>query len=54
MNKQLHFVLPCMLLVTMGSYCETDVIDDPGFQFWCGEELCEWDLEEGEIRKVAT
>ncbi len=54
MNKRLHFVLPCMLLVTMGSYCETDVIDDPGFQFWCGEELCEWDLEEGEIRKVAT
>ncbi len=34
--------------------CETDVIDDVGFQLWCGEQLCNWILEEGEIRKVST
>jgi hypothetical protein len=34
--------------------CETDLVDDPGFQLWCGEQLCAWDLEEGEIQKVPT
>jgi hypothetical protein len=47
------FILP-VLLVTMGSYCEVDVIDDPGFQFWCGETLCAWTVEEGAVRKVPT
>ena len=41
------------LLSTAGT-CETDLIEDAGFQLWCGERLCDWDLEEGEIRKVAT
>jgi len=47
-----------LLLVMAGlvsaATCETDLIDDPGFQLWCGEQLCAWDLEEGEIRKVPT
>jgi len=34
--------------------CETDVIDDAGFQLWCGVELCEWELLEGEIERVST
>lgn len=34
--------------------CETDIIDDAGFQLWCGSRLCVWDTEQGEILKVAT
>lgn len=34
--------------------CETDVVDDTGFQLWCGESLCSWVVEEGEIGKVST
>jgi hypothetical protein len=27
---------------------------DPGYDLWCGEELCAWKIERGEIRRVAT
>ena len=47
------FLLAAALLSTAAT-CETDLIEDAGFQLWCGERLCAWDLEEGEIRKVAT
>ncbi len=30
------------------------VIRDPGFDLWCGEELCAWKVTRGEIRRVAT
>jgi hypothetical protein len=28
--------------------------DDPGFDDWCGDHLCHWDLTEGSIQKVPT
>jgi hypothetical protein len=34
--------------------CETDLLEDSGFQYWCGEQLCEWDTIEGEIDRVST
>jgi hypothetical protein len=43
-----------MVGLVSAATCDTDLIDDPGFQLWCGEQLCAWDLEEGEIRKVPT
>ncbi|MEM8606064.1 MAG: hypothetical protein AAGF92_03115 [Myxococcota bacterium] len=42
------------LLLTGAADCELDVVADPGFQFWCGEELCEWDRTEGNIARVPT
>lgn len=27
---------------------------DPGYDLWCGEDLCAWKLERGEIERVAT
>lgn len=54
MNRLTRLFLLPAILVTMGSYCETDIIDDPGFQFWCGERPCEWDIEEGEVRQVPS
>src|SRR5688572_1125478 len=30
------------------------VLRDPGFDLWCGEELCAWKLTAGDIRKVPT
>jgi len=47
-------LLLLMVGLVSAATCETDLIDDPGFQLWCGEQLCAWDLEEGEIRKVPT
>jgi hypothetical protein len=54
MNRFVLIVLMPVFLVTMGNYCETDLIDDPGFQFWCGEELCAWQLEAGAVRKAPS
>lgn len=31
-----------------------EVIEDPGFDAWCGSELCNWTLEAGQIRRAAT
>lgn len=46
-------VLPLFFGIA-GPSCEYDVVEDPGFQFWCGDELCEWDTVEGEIERVPT
>ncbi len=42
--------LSCALFATG---CD-DVISDPNFHTWCGDQLCSWKLESGEIRKAAT
>ncbi|MGB8224684.1 MAG: hypothetical protein WCF10_18990 [Polyangiales bacterium] len=54
MNRMTLLVLVPLFLVTMGNYCGPDIIDDAGFQFWCGDQLCAWTLEEGAVRKVTT
>jgi hypothetical protein len=30
------------------------IISDAGFDHWCGDKLCFWDLERGQIRQVPT
>ncbi|HUS28028.1 MAG TPA: hypothetical protein VMZ53_05950 [Kofleriaceae bacterium] len=30
------------------------VLRDPGFDLWCGEQLCAWKLERGEVKRVPT
>ncbi len=34
--------------------CGTDLLDDAGFDLWCGKALCNWEIESGAVRKVAT
>ncbi|MEM7135668.1 MAG: hypothetical protein AAF500_03765 [Myxococcota bacterium] len=46
-------VLPLFFGIAAPS-CEYDVLEDPGFQFWCGDSLCEWETLEGEIQRVPT
>lgn len=31
-----------------------EILEDPGFDLWCGDRLCYWQLERGEIAQVAT
>ena len=38
----------------LGSTDCGQVIRDPGFDLWCGDQLCAWKLERGDIKKVAT
>jgi hypothetical protein len=39
-------------LALTGAACPLD--DDPGFDDWCGDHLCHWNLVEGQIAKAPT
>jgi hypothetical protein len=34
--------------------CPGQLIDDRGFDLWCGDQLCSWQLDRGEIARVPT
>jgi hypothetical protein len=36
------------------SSCGEDLLADPGFDLWCGEDLCSWEVEQGQVEKVPT
>ena len=48
------FLLAAAALASMGATDCGQIIDDSGFDLWCGPDLCEWQVEAGEIRKVPT
>jgi hypothetical protein len=48
---------PYLLLLVGLQIGATDcgqIITDRGFDLWCGDQLCHWKLETGEIERVAT
>lgn len=53
-----RLVRPLLMLAAMplfiGAECEQPLVMDSGFDVWCGETLCDWQLDEGTIAKVAT
>ncbi|HET6147611.1 MAG TPA: hypothetical protein VFH68_08765 [Polyangia bacterium] len=44
--------LALALLAVLAGGCPLD--DDPGFDDWCGDRLCRWQVAEGSIRKAPT
>jgi hypothetical protein len=38
----------------MGAECEEPLVQDSGFDLWCGDSLCAWQVDEGAIAKVPT
>jgi hypothetical protein len=48
------FLAAVLMTQTGTNECTGDVVHDPGFDVWCGDELCSWEVEKGEVRKVAT
>ncbi|MBA3451691.1 MAG: hypothetical protein H0T42_01185 [Deltaproteobacteria bacterium] len=51
--------LPLSLLIVaaftqVGATNCGSIINDPGFELWCGEELCSWKLVRGEVRQATT
>ena len=41
-------------VASMGATDCGQIIDDAGFDLWCGPNLCAWQVEAGSIRRVAT
>ena len=38
----------------MGSECEKPLVKDSGFDLWCGDTLCAWQVDEPAVAKVPT
>ena len=38
----------------MAPGCNGDVLSDPTFHLWCGEQLCTWKTDAGSVRRVPT
>jgi hypothetical protein len=53
MNR-LYLLAALVLGSTLPACFETDVIDDAGFQIWCGDTLCAWTVEQGQVLRVPT
>ena len=49
----LVFVFAALACVIFATGCD-DIIKDPNFHTWCGDQLCSWKPESGEIRKAPT
>src|ERR1043166_2886912 len=38
----------------LGSTDCGQVLRDPGFDLWCGDSLCAWKIERGDVQRVPT
>src|SRR4051812_606928 len=47
-------ILFVALLGSLLAGCETNLIDNPSFDRWCGEDLCDWTTEAGKIERVGS
>lgn len=53
LRRILVLVFAAFACVLFATGCE-DIISDPNFHTWCGDQLCSWKLESGQIRKAPT
>ena len=54
-----RFFPSCLVFVAAASQlgasdCDGGITRDPGFDLWCGDSLCAWKLERGDVRRVPT
>jgi len=51
--RRLAVVLACALACALVAACD-DLVLDPTFKTWCGDALCAWKLDSGQIRRAPT
>ena len=54
MNARMRMFLMPALLLGVQSCGPEDILSNAGMDLWCGDELCGWELEQGDVAKVAT
>ncbi|HEY0252846.1 MAG TPA: hypothetical protein VGC41_15025 [Kofleriaceae bacterium] len=52
--KASSILFAALALSQMGATDCGGVLRDPGFDLWCGDGLCAWKTERGDVKKVAT
>ena len=50
--------IPLLVIAVAASQCGAtdcgEVVRDPGFDLWCGDQLCSWKIARGDVRQVPT
>ena len=41
-------------VLTLGSCGDRDLLNNPGFDLWCGDELCNWEVASGAVSPAPT
>jgi len=54
MRKLINILFITAIAMQLGATDCGSVIRDSGFDLWCGEQLCAWKVERGEVKRVAT
>jgi hypothetical protein len=54
MRKPIHLLFLAAVASQAGNTNCGEALRDPGYDLWCGEELCAWKRERGEIKRVPT
>ena len=52
--KQLSFVVLGLAATQLGATDCGQVLRDPGFDLWCGDDLCSWKVVRGDVRRAPT
>ena len=47
------FLVMTLLCGIFATGCD-DILSDPNFHTWCGDQLCSWKLDSGQIRRAPT
>ncbi len=52
----LELTLALLGITVLSGYssCGEDILGDPGFDMWCGDQLCSWEVEQGSVERVPT
>lgn len=55
MKKSIYtFAFAAAAMSQLGSTDCGQVVRDPGFDLWCGDQLCAWKVERGDVKNVPT
>ncbi len=54
MRKLTNILFLAVLATQLGNTNCGQALRDPGYDLWCGDDLCAWKVERGEIKRVAT
>lgn len=56
MKTRVKRLAPLLAIASLGasSSCSGDLIGDPSFDLWCGDALCNWEVEAGSVQRVPT
>ncbi|HEU4536648.1 MAG TPA: hypothetical protein VFS00_21130, partial [Polyangiaceae bacterium] len=54
LSKPLLALASFFALANVGAGCEPEVVRDPTFRTWCGDQLCAWTTEAGVVARAPT